>query len=678
MTAKPAPDEDPKAPLTLDNYRRMFDTARSDMQNGRKDSQLSRDFYDGYQLTPAEISVLNARGQPDIVINRVQRAIDGIMGVTESSKTDPRALMRNPPDDMEQSPQTSGLPHPPPGQPMAPGGAPPASMPPQMGASPQQPAPPKKLDAGDVATMTLRFIEDTTRFQTTTKMDVLENGLIEGCGASIVEVDSKTDVTVTQIRWEEYFYDPKSRRYDFKDARYQGIAKWMYADDLAALYPKFKEQILDYGRNVGVNLGLDQTYEDRPESLTPWVDRKMQRIMVVDLYHSYQGTWYRCVFYAGNILEAGPSAYQDDQGASVCPIEGWSAYINRKNERYGIVKAMRDPQRELNMRRSKAVHEINTRQIQQVDPNAPPIDSDVARKEAARPDGVLPSGWQVVPRSDVVANNIEMMNDAKTEMERLGAAPSVLARQGADASGRAQQVRQQAGIQELARVLNRHGEWENRIYKQMWYRARQFWKDEKWVRVTNDNQAPKYLKINEPAPLDPMTGQPAVDPRTGQPVPGKNHIAEMDVDIVIDKVADTSTLEQEVFAELAQLAQVYGPQAVPFQIMLELSSIPKKREIIEKLEQAQAAQAPAQQMQMQATMAKMQADLAEIQSNIKKNNSQADLNEANTVVAAMTAHLDVTKAAQLPPGIVLNGSGTPVPVVPPPPGPSGATTTAAG
>jgi hypothetical protein len=659
---------DGDAPLTIQAYRKLFDTARADMEEGRKDSELSRDFYDGDQLTQKERSVLRSRGQPDIVINRIQKAIDGIMGVVESSKTDPRALMRNPPDDDQQNPQPVGTVPQPPTPPQ--GSQPPAAAPTQ--------APPrrKKLDGGDVATMVLRYVDDTNSFNDGTSMDVLECGLVEGDGAAVIEIDERKDVKITEIRWEEFFFDPKSRRFDFKDARYLGIAKWMYADDVAALYPGAKDELGRFQEDGNVTaLGGDDTWEDRPESKTPWVDSKLRRLMVVDMYHLYGGQWYRCVFYAGGILESAPSAYQDDDGQPCCPIEGWSCYINRKNERYGVVKAMRDPQREVNMRRSKAVHEINVRQVQLVDmAYAGVFNPEEARKEAAKPDGVLPIGTQVVPRNDMVANNLEMLAEAKSEIERMGAAPAVLARQGADASGRAQQIRVQTGLQELARVLNRHKGWKRRVYTQAWWRAKQFWDGPKWIRVTSDNDAPQYIQVNEI-----VAPQGGVNPQTGRPFFNappqiKNHIAKMDADIVLDETPDTATLEQEIFSEFVELAKAYGPQAVPLPILLEMSSIAKKREIINKFEDLQAAQAPQQQMEMQAQLQHMALEMEELKSIVAKNNAQAALTEVQTVTTALDGHLKASAAAALPPGVHLGGpsTGTPVPLQPPPPGVTGA------
>jgi hypothetical protein len=525
------------------------------------------------------------------------------------------------------------------------------------------------LDAGDVATMTLRFIADTTHFQAT-KLDVLENGLIEGCGAAIVEWDGE-NVAVEQIRWEEFFYDPRSRRPDFKDARYMGVAKWMYADDVAALYPGVAEAMADFQSRGAISGASENTWEDRPNTNTPWVDGKQRRVMVVDMYHQSKAKWWRCVFFAGGVLEVQVSPYKDDKGRPTNPIEGWSCYVRgggsnqtsngSANDRYGIVKGMRDLQDEINMRYSKGLHEVNSRQVQRVDPGAPPVDIETVRREAARPDGVIPSGWQIVPRPDVSTGNFEMLALSKAEFERMAPSPSVLGRETRDLSGRAQQINAQAGMTELAPVLGRFSDFDLRCNRQMWSRARQFYTDAKWVRVTDDLGAPQYVQINEPV-IGPM----------GQPAQMKNHIAEMDVDIILDEVPDTATLDQEVWAELMDLLKAYPPGTIPFETAVEMSPISKKREIIQKIEAQKEAAAPQQQMAMQAQMAKFQAELEEIKSTIRKNDSQSDLNEANTVATAMKAHLEVNRAVQLPPGVTVNNSGTPVPVTPPPPGATGA------
>jgi hypothetical protein len=670
--AAAAPEAAPTGPLELKDLKKMFDDARTLMLEPRQDSELSRDYYDGIQLTPTEIKVLTDRKQPPIVINRIQRAVDGIMGVVSGGKSSPRALMRNPPQQGDASA--------PPPQQQQPG------MPPQMG----QPQPGQQvmggnggppmapLDAGDVASMTLRFIADTGHFEPLS-MDVLENGLIEGCGAAIYEVGEDKNVICTQIRWEEFFYDPYSRRADFKDARYMGTAKWIYSDQLAALYPKTQDVMDEFSTKGVLNGQPDTTWEDRPNNGVPWVDGKRKRLMVVEMYHVHGGKWYREVFYCNEQLESGPSPYNNDQDQPDNPIEAWSAYVNRKNWRYGVVKPMRDLNDEVNMRRSKALHEINSRQLEYVSIDVPPVDGDTARKEAARPDGIIPFGLRTVPRQDVVANNVEMMNEAKAELDRMAPSPALLGRSGADASGRAQQVRQQAGITELDRVLGRYRDWKQRSFIQMWNRARQFYDGPKWVRVTGDGDAPQYIQINEPGPIDPATGQPLGPP--------KNHIAKMDVDIVLEDVPDTATLQQEQFNEFMAFAQA-NPGVIPPELLIELSAIPEKQKFLKKLRDAQQANAGAKQQADQLQMAEQQAKVAKLQgeavksgaaadethANIILKQAQAGLAEVQTVNAAMDGHIKASSAAQLPPGYTLDSNNQHVPHEPPPPGPANAGT----
>jgi hypothetical protein len=646
--------EGPKSARTLDSLKRDFDDARFVTQEARRQSDIDRDYYDGHQLTDGEKRVLRKRRQPEIIINRVRRGIDGILGVLEQGKADPRAYMRNPPDPQTGGTQpyqtAAGVPRP--GQQVMGGnGGPPLDAP----------------DAADVATMTLRFIADTNHFGPL-KMDVAENFMVEGTGACIVEAVGD-DVTVTQIRWEEFFYDPRSRRPDFADARYMGVAKWMYADALAGIYPEFAQQITDTASAEGAGgIGIfDQSWQDRPNNIYPWVDTKQKRLMVVEMYYLEAGQWWRCVFIVNQILEQDVSAYQDDKGRTICPIEAQSAYVDRENRRYGPVRDMRGPQDGLNMSHSKRLHAANLRQVQPIDINSAPVNVDEVRKEAARPDGVIPPGWKIADNNPAVASAVEGMQEFKAELERLGPNPAILGRQGADASGRAVLARQQAGMTELARVLGRLNDWELRVYKQMWARARQFWSAPKWIRVTDEDGAPQYVRVNEP------TGQMEMqrDPATGQAVPTpkvNNHIAKMDVDIIIDTVPDTATLQQEIFQDILQLARV-NPQAYPPEVILEFAPIANKCKVKDAIEAAQAKAAQNNQGPQQMAMAKAQAELEELKSIINKNNALAGLNEVQTVVTALEGHLKATSAAQLPPGFTLDGNGQHVPLpAPPPPG----------
>jgi hypothetical protein len=188
--AKPAPKYD------LAAKKRMYEESQSLTKDGRLQSQKDGDYYDGYQLTREEKRILKRRKQPDNVWNFTRLSVNGTLGVLKQGSTDPRAYPRTPKDE----------------------------------------------DSADVASKTLRFIADASNFDAL-KLDVAKDYLVPGTGAAIIEVDEDGRVTVTQIRWEEFFYDPRSRRQDFSDARYMGIAKWQWSDEIAAEYPDSKTDL---------------------------------------------------------------------------------------------------------------------------------------------------------------------------------------------------------------------------------------------------------------------------------------------------------------------------------------------------------------------------------------------------------------------------------------------------
>lgn len=627
-----AQPEAPKSATTLEQLKKMLDDFRSLTEEARKQSCIDRDYYDGHQLTDDERRVLRGRKQPEIIVPRVRRGVDGILGVVEQGKTDPRAYMRNPPEQtgggQQPAQQAAGVPLP--GQAVMGGnGGPP------MGGA--------KEDLGDVASKTLRFIADTNHFQPL-KMDVLENGLIEGSGAVIIEWNGQ-DVNLSQIRWEELVFDPRSRRADFKDGRYLGVAKWMYTDQAKGLTDD--KEIQDKIDQACTEGGFFGWFKDRPNDALAWVDKKNKRLLVVELYYQEEGQWWRCVFTTNVIIEQAPSVYVDDKKQTVCPIEAQSCYVDRENRRYGVVRDMRGPQDGLNMAHSKRLHASNVRQVQPIDGNAPPVDVDTVRAEAARPDGVLPMGWKLADNNFVVAASDVAVQEFKGELERLGPNPATLGRQGENSSGRAVLARQQAGITELARPLGRFQDLELRIYRQMWNRARQFYTAPKWIRVTDDEGAPQYIQVNE------FVGyQPGTDPQTGQPtqVPQyRNRLAEMDVDILVDAVPNTANLQQEVFSEVMELAKL-NPQGFPPKVVFQLAPIPNKRKVLDAIEQAQQEQAAANAQTMELQVRKIMADIGKTESETEKNKATAAKTEVETVRSALEGHMAASGAMQPPPG----------------------------
>lgn len=543
----------------LESVKRKATVSMDMLDAARRQAQVYQKYYDGDQWTDVEKRTLDARGQPALSFNHIKPSVNAIIGIVERGRTDPKGWGRTPND--------------------------------------QQ--------AAEVATDGLRYVSDVTRFNATAR-ECLQDFLIWGIVAAVNELDDSGEPGIRRIRPEEFFYDPYSRDRDFGDARYMGVAKWMDETDLVDLYPDAQDKI----KQSFDSATTGDSFKDRPRDGWSWIDVKSRRIMCFEMYSRKAGEWHKCVFVYGGVLEQGPSPYLDSKNKRPRnPIIAHSAYVDIDNQRYGVVKDMVSPQDAINKARSKAVHILNvsklrvSRQVQ---------DIDGVRREWAKPDGIIEADeGQIEELGDrqLAPAHLELLRDAKEEMRRQSPTPGIVGRQGSAQSGRAILAEQQAGLTEQAPLLAGFDDWKLRCYRAMWESIKQFWTAPKWVRVTDDEMSPRFVGINIPEPVvDPMTGQPQIDPATGQPITQvQNNPAEMDVDIVIDSTPDTAVIQEEQFQRLAELAQAGMP--ISPDVLIEASSLPKKKQLLDKLKQAQELQSQQPDMAMQAEMQKAQMQM---------------------------------------------------------------------
>lgn len=560
-------------PLTLHEAKEKFSHALEATDENNTFCVRDRKYVDGDQLTPTVRAELKKRGQPEFVNNKIAPAVNGILGIIDAADSEPEAFPRN----------LEGR------------------------------------DAADTATKVLRYIADDCQLPDTLDFSSKEF-LIEGTCAAIVLGDDDS-VWVEPIAWRDFFYDPESTRHDFKDARYLGMAKWLDIDVVEGLYPE---------TYAAIGSPFDEndftTSEKELKERKTWVDSSRKRLRVVEMYYvDGKGIWHRFVFCRGGFLDYGVSEYMDDDGRPVCPIIAVSYEITQNNERYGVVRNMVGLQDEVNARRSKMLHLINSRQVRQTDQMAPSENMAIAKSEAAKADGVIPFGYEVVQTADMASGQMTILQQSLSDLDRLAPTPAVLGRSsGANESGRSRQILQEAGYTELARNISRFENFEVRIYRQMWLRAKQFWKAQRYVRVTNEMRAPEFIAINKPIMGEPQPqyvpgpdGQPLFGP-DGMPVVQlvptvmgyENRLAEMEMDISVDRVPTSMNLQQETFKEVAGLAASLqlNPLDPAFVPILRLSGLPNTRRIIEELEAAREEQAKAAEAQQQMAQAEMQVE----------------------------------------------------------------------
>lgn len=570
----------------VEQYKKWFEEARDALEDARAASNTDRDYYDGKQWTPEEVATLQRRKQPVQTFNLIRVAVNGMVGVVERGQTDPKAWPRNAPDEQ----------------------------------------------AADLATKTLRFIADQNRIDRL-KVKAAKNFFVEGICAVITEVEQEEPdyrIVTRRIPWEEYFFDPYSREEDFSDIRYDGIAKWMDKEKVKEMYGGDEELQAVIDNSFEGPITQSTTYEDRPNSA--WTDKKRKRLMVVEMYHQEQGEWRRCVFVKGGVLEYGPSPYLDDKGRPVNPIEKQAYARDRENMPYGAVRDLRSPQDGYNRRQSKLLHALNVRQTFGTKSAVQDVDS--VKRELARPDGHVEiehgefgRDFGVVPQMDQIAGQFQLLQIAEQQLLRLAPTPAIVGREGQGKSGVALQNEQSAGLTELADAFGGLTEWELRIYRQAWMRAKQFWTSPRWIRVSDDFGAPQYLQVNQQGP-------------NGEAM---NGIAELDVDITMDATPESPTAQHEQFQLMGEMVKM-GMPIPPEEVIKSMPSLRNKQEIVQGIQQARQMQA--QQPNPQIEKLKLDAAAEHERQNLEREKlAQTERIELSRIQAeAVKAQAEAEKA----------------------------------
>lgn len=533
--------------------------------DARKLSERDRVYYDDFddsQWTADQKATLRRRKQPPAVQNWIRIAINGMLGVVERMQTDPKALPRSEDKD---------------GQ-------------------------------ADVATKALRYIADENRLDRL-KVRAARNFFVEGTCAAVIEVEPQRPdykIVIRRVSHREHFADPFSQEEDYSDARYQGIAKWMDQSVLEAMYPDKAKDIQAALSDASLWSPNDQ---DRPNK--GWVNKRAKRLLVVEMYHQEGPEWQRCVFIGSALLEYGPSPYRDADGKTMCAIEAQSFAKNLDNYAYGAVRSMISTQDMINKRMSKLMHLLNTRQTFGT---KAALGEDVSKikQELASPDGhvelnhgTFGQDFGIIPVNDQVAGQFQLLQNDLSFMDRVLPNPGILGRDNQGQSGVAIQSAQNAGMTELADPFGGLTDWELRIYRQCWARAKQFWTAPRWVRVTDDIGAIEMLQVNVPV-VDEI-GMPVIDPMTGQPQM-QRALAQLDVDIILDAQPEQLTQQAEQFQILANLAAAKVP--IPPEVLIQLSGLDGKTkrlamEALQKQQQMAAQQPPSPDDQQKLSVAEL-------------------------------------------------------------------------
>jgi hypothetical protein len=602
---------------------RWFEEAERVSQKARELAERDRDYCDNFndnQWSDAEKAALADRGQPITTTNYVRRKVELLSGLERKSRTDPKAYPRTPSEE----------------------------------------------DRADTATQVLRYIGDACNTPVI-RSSVYKNLLVEGFGGAEIGLEDDgqggADITITHIEWDRLWFDPHSRAGDFSDARYLGVVLWMDADQLEDLYP-------DAADVLGDTFASDHgTYRDKPGAVA-WHDNQRRRARVIQVYWHERGIWWAATLTRAGFLAAPQkSPFKDAKGRSACPLILQSAYVDRDNNRFGMVRDLISQQDGINKQDSKSLHLLAVTQI--VMEKGAVEDVDKARREAARPDGVIERvpglEFEIVRGGDLAMAHFQLLQHRIAEMQASGPNASMSGTDPRQQSGRAILASQAGGAAANEPLADALRQWTRRLYETCWMAAREFWNGQRWIRVTDDLGKAKFIGLNRPvtlaedlAAMEPderaakmqELGVGPGDPRYMQVVRIENDISDLGVDITIEEGEDVPALAAEQFQMLTQLAGSQ-PGLIPPDVLIAASQLKNKGELLERMKAAQEAQG-----QTQAQQAQMQAASAE--ADVRGKNAKAAADEAlaaERTHGAVATIARVHKEAAESPAIPVDGPG---------------------
>jgi hypothetical protein len=474
-----------------------------------EEQKESRRYYHGAQLTAEQRRILMSRHQPIQIWNRVGRKINQIVGVVERMRSDPKAQGRNP----------------------------------------------KSEEGAEVAEQSIRYVLDANQFKNGIDPRVLlQSGIEAIAGVQLVLQkgdQGDPDIGLHNVIGDEYFYDPRSYDQNFKDDRYEGIAKWLDLDAAIEIFPNKRDEL------EGLFQG-DSDLTTNPDRDIKWIISTSKRIRMVEHWYKHKNLW-RWAFYVSNtLLDQGVSPFEDDKGNSLSSFEMFSAAIDHDGDRYSFVRNFKGPQDALNQGKSKMLAMANARRIKAT--KGAVDDVEIARREAARHDGYLevnPSGTlEIEQLNPQIAVFSEFTNDARSELDGFAntnaaasAAPGLN-----NLSGRALEILRQPGMAELGPFVIAHRAFKLNLYRKIWFAVQKHWTAERWIRVTNNDKIAQFIQLNG---LDvDQWGRPTI----------VNAVGSLDVNIILDEGPDIISMMEEMSDKLSK----YPPGTFPPQVLIEM------------------------------------------------------------------------------------------------------------
>jgi hypothetical protein len=561
-----------------------------------------RKFYDNQQWTQEEMSELMNRGQTPVVINKIRNRIKGLCGTEVVNRT-------------------------------------------RIGYGARS-FRPEDADTADALSQIALYVQDkgNVAFQ---RSRTFEDALIGGIGAHITEAYDQ-EITTRRCDPRDVFWDISDTTPDLSDSFFRGFKKWFNAEELIGIYPNKKQALMDMvgmtdehryptqlPYNQAYNQGVD--YVDESNQVN-YSDKTRGRILVVEIEYRVKEEAYEYVDAQGRLIrtfdkeEARKGRITKDQARQqgfygltyrelyadryyTCQFAGdielWHKPSDvtyktdfdlqilcldrtaHDNVPTGLVYWAMDAQKELNKRRSKMLHHLNTNRVVMDTDAVESIEN--LRKEASRPDAVIVkrknTELRVENTTDLAKGQFDVMQQADREIQdTLGIYDELIGMQTNASSGVAIEKRQQSALRQQAPNFDQFKLFTKRYGELLMAYIQYVFKDEQVLTILDDDGLTKSIALN--APLRDANGQMVMG-ANGEPKMVNDIRAGM-FDVYVKETLDVAAISGETLERLSQMLMNGQNPNEPLVLIAAGFSTQQATELLKKANELRARMAPQQ------------------------------------------------------------------------------------
>jgi len=655
---------------------RLRHQARIAQADNRTEQAIDEDFYDGIQLESEDLRILLDRGQPTMTFNVIKNTVNWILGLERRSRIDYRILPRRKAD----------------------------------------------AQAAKAKTKVFKYIQDVSDGEYL-RSEAFTDSVIAGVGWMEFGAKNNGDepLFMGAERWRNMWYDHLYSRPDFSDMRYVIREKWADLDVAQAMFPERQNELKTLAEGVNslypfipedISIS-DSASEFDMESQIDMMfgavgDHARERVKLIEMwyrmpdhvqilrarsndtpYGALDGAIYRKDNADHQYLARGDYFSLESATAMVVRCAMWAGatflqdeitpyYHNRfpllplvcyrrkrDNMFYGVIRDLRDPQSDLNRRRSKALVLLTANRV--IYEKGAVDDPVKAYDEVSRPDGMVEVNagkrFEIQTEQELASAHVDLARDDERFINSIsGITEQNLGQSKRQLSGIAIENLQEQGNTTSGVVFDNYFHTFKMGGEIMLSLIEQFKDKAEEIRITGDQQKDEFVSINTEKADGTI----------------ENSITQAKSSFIVSKQDFRETIRMQMFEMLSQL--VMGLSKTMPQLALSLldevidmmDDLPNKDELVarirkingqhgaedemspeQKAEVKKNAEAMAMKQQEQEELQKV---LAELQAAVLKGQAMKMTADASLVkLEALMKAMEVAATIGQQPGLTKAG-----------------------